>query len=196
MKIKDIVIWGLLWGAIYFVTNNLSLFAPHKLPLLPFEKNISMNEWWMLAYVSWVLYISLFCLLIKKELSYFTQLMTGLALIHGLLFIIYPVEYPRNYDLNSLCALNRFLISCDNPRNCFPSLHVSFIFLTLLAAKRLGISLKIRYLFIIWGAVIIVSVIFVKQHYVIDVLAGVLITSIYFCLFNILKNKREEGFSN
>jgi membrane-associated phospholipid phosphatase len=187
MKIKNILFWGLLWGIIYFVTNNINLFTPHELPLFPFEKNTLMNEWWMIPYVSWVIYTIIFCLLIKKRAKKFTLLMTGLVLIHALVFIVYPVEYPRTYDINSLCLVNKFLLSCDNPQNCLPSLHVSFIFLTLLISPYLGIVGKIRYLFIAWGIIIVLSVIFVKQHYIIDILGSLLITSFYF-YFVVKKN--------
>ena len=187
MKIKSIFFWGLLWGIIYFATNNINLFAPHELPMLPFERNISMNEWWMFPYLSWVIYNVVFCLSIQKEAKKFTFLMTGLVLIHALVFIIYPVEYPRAYDINSLCSVNKFLLSCDNPQNCLPSFHVSSIFLTLLLAPYLGIVGKIRYLFIAWGIIIVLSVTFVKQHYIIDILGSLLITSFYF-YFVVKKN--------
>lgn len=191
MKIKNVIFCGLLWGTIYFGTNNIKLFTAHEFPLSSFENSISMNEYWMAPYVSWLLYIVIFCLLIKRGARMFILLATILVVIHALIFIFYPVEFPRNYDLNSLCEVNKFLLSCDNPQNCFPSLHVSLIFLTLLSAKLLGISKKMRYLFIIWGTIIIVSVIFVKQHYVVDVLAGIVVTFIYFYLF---RNRLRESF--
>ncbi|MFA5163197.1 MAG: phosphatase PAP2 family protein [Patescibacteria group bacterium] len=191
MKIKNVIFFGLLWGVIYFGTNNIMLFTAREFPLFPFESKISMNEYWMIPYVSWIIYIVAFCLSIKKEARKFILLATLLVVIHALIFIFYPVEFPRHYDFNSLCAVNKFLLSCDNPRNCFPSLHVSLIFLTLLSARLLGISKIMRYLFAIWGAVIMISVIFVKQHYLIDVLVGIIMTTIYFYLF---KNRFRESF--
>lgn len=191
MKLKNIIFCGLLWGAIYFITNNLNLFTPHALPLILFEQNIVMNEWWMIPYVSWALYIVIFCLFINKEAKQFVWLTTGLVVIHAVIFVFYPVVYPRTYDLDSLCKLNQFLLSCDNPQNCLPSLHISLIFLTLLSLKFLGISQRMRYLFIIWGIIIMMSVIFVKQHYVIDILAGLIITAIYFYLLVTLKRSKN-----
>jgi membrane-associated phospholipid phosphatase len=153
-----------------------------------------MHEYWMIPYVSWVFYIVAFCLSIKNDTKKFIRLATGLVVVHALIFIFYPVEFPRNYDLNSLCAVNKFLLNCDNPQNCLPSLHVSLIFLTLLSAQLLGISKKMRYFFIIWGMIIMISVIFVKQHYIIDVMAGIIVTTIYFYLFFLFKDRLRGSF--
>ncbi|MGE5426010.1 MAG: phosphatase PAP2 family protein [Bacillota bacterium] len=190
MKIKHIVLCGLLWGIIYFGTNNIKLLAAHELPIFQFERNIAMNEYWMIPYVSWALYIAVFCLFIRRRAKEFIQFATILVVIHALIFLIYPVEFPREYNVDSLSKINSFLLSCDNPQNCFPSLHVSLIFLTILSAPLLGISHKMRYLFIIWGTVIMISVIFVKQHYVIDALGGILVTTIYFSL---IKNRLHSS---
>jgi len=180
VKIKNIFLWNLLWGIIYFGTNNINLFAPHELPLLSLEKNIAMNEWWMIPYMSWFFYNIIFCLLIKKDDKKFTLAMTGLVLIHAFAFILFPTEYPRTYDYDSLSWLSKIFLNCDNPQNCLPSLHVSFVFFTLLIASYLGIAKKVSYIFIVWGVIIMTSVVFVKQHYLIDVLAGIIVTTIYF----------------
>lgn len=182
MKISKILLWGSIWGIIYFTTNNILLFAPHSLPLLPFEIKVRMNEWWMIPYISWLIYIIIFCLMIKKNTEKFTKLITGLVLIHAFSFILFPIEYPRTYDFNSLCAANQFLLSCDHPRNCLPSLHVSFICVTIIMASRLSINKKMYYLFVPWGMIIIISTVLTKQHYIIDVLAGMMITTIYFLI--------------
>ena len=118
--------------------------------------------------------------------------MTGLVLIHGLFFSFFPVVYPRNYDINSLSWISQMALSCDQPQNCFPSLHVSFVVLTLLMTPILGLSKKIKSLFIIWGVIIISSTILVKQHYIIDVLAGIVLTMIYFAFYKASQKLTRE----
>lgn len=196
MKIKNIVLWGSLWGVIYFGVNNLMLFTPCELTPFHFEKNISFSERWMVPYISWLFYNLIFCFLIKHGAKEFTLLVTGLVLIHALIFIFFPVIYPRTYNQETLCEINKFLLSCDRPQNCLPSLHVSFIFFTLLIAPYLGISQKMHYLFIIWGIIIMISVIFVKQHYLLDVLAGIILTTIYFFVFLKTEVINKKFFSN
>ncbi len=182
MKLKEIAFWGIIWGIIYFSTNNISIFQMHTLPLLPCEKEIVFSNWWMILYVSWVLYNILFCLSITKNAKRYTALLTGLIIIHALIFMVYPTEYPRTYDYNSLCAINKLLLSLDNPQNCLPSLHVSFIFFSFLIAPSLGVNGIKRFIFVFWGALIMASVVFVKQHYVIDIVAGILLTTCYYYL--------------
>ena len=189
MKIWQILLWNSLWGFVYFGTNNICWFDPWKLPLFFWEKNISMNEWWMVFYMSWFLYNIIFCLAIKKGEKKFVALMTLLVFIHGIIFIFFPTEYEREYDIKSLCSLDRFFLSYDNPQNCLPSLHVSFVFLTLLMSSRLGVTGRKKYLFMIWGALIMVSTVLVKQHYVVDVLGAVAITTIFFLVFKIIFQK-------
>ncbi|MBI5365597.1 MAG: phosphatase PAP2 family protein [Planctomycetes bacterium] len=59
----------------------------------------------------------------------------------------------------------------DHPNNCFPSLHLSIAFLGALASGRANPRLLGPALFV--ATLIGASTLFVKQHYVADVLAGI-----------------------
>jgi len=70
----------------------------------------------------------------------------------------------------------RDVYASDQPFNDFPSLHASlstfFAIHWLRVDRRLGVPIAI------WAGLIVVSTVFVKQHYVPDVVAGVLLASV------------------
>jgi membrane-associated phospholipid phosphatase len=86
-------------------------------------------------------------------------------------FLIFPVEVPRPpLDVH---AVGSFLLSLqyrwDKPTNAFPSLHVAYCWLIWLAARD-----RTRWRVPLLGlvAAISASTLFVKQHYLLDVMAG------------------------
>jgi membrane-associated phospholipid phosphatase len=87
-------------------------------------------------------------------------------------FVFFPVETPAHWrDINQGRTLSeRFLLFVrrfDAPTNCFPSMHVSVAMLTALHAwSTLG---PLVFLF---PALIAVSCVFTKQHYLVDLPAG------------------------
>jgi membrane-associated phospholipid phosphatase len=87
-------------------------------------------------------------------------------------FVYFPVETPTHWrHINTGRSLSerfmRFVHRFDAPSNCFPSMHVSVAMLTALHAwATLG---PLAFLF---PALIAVSCVFTKQHYLVDLPAG------------------------
>jgi len=70
----------------------------------------------------------------------------------------------------------RDVYASDQPYNDFPSLHASLS--TIFAIHWLRVDRRLGVPIAIWAALIVVSTVFVKQHYVPDVVAGVLLASV------------------
>jgi len=70
----------------------------------------------------------------------------------------------------------RDVYASDQPYNDFPSLHASLS--TIFAIHWLRVDRRLGVPIAVWAALIVVSTVFVKQHYVPDVVAGVLLASI------------------
>ena len=70
----------------------------------------------------------------------------------------------------------RSLHDFDPPYNCFPPLHVAYSFLAGLTAYRVHRGLGI--VATLCATVIATSTLFTKQHYVVDVLVGVLMAGV------------------
>jgi len=70
----------------------------------------------------------------------------------------------------------RDVYASDQPFNDFPSLHASLS--TIFAIHWLRVDRRLGVPIAIWAGLIVVSTVFVKQHYVPDVVAGVLLASV------------------
>jgi membrane-associated phospholipid phosphatase len=91
-------------------------------------------------------------------------------------FILYPTVAPRPDTVAgkgfAVWGL-QFLYSADPPYNCFPSLHVAHSFVSALACWRVNRTLG--FIAVSCASLVAVSTLFTKQHYVADLLAGILL---------------------
>lgn len=82
----------------------------------------------------------------------------------------------------------RALYSSDPPYNCFPSLHVAHSFVSRLACYRVHRSLGI--VATICATLVALSTLFTKQHYILDVIAGMSLAFVAYVIF--LRNCARE----
>jgi len=75
----------------------------------------------------------------------------------------------------------QFIYDSDRPYNCFPSLHVAYAFLAALTCYRIHRGLGIAAL--VYAALIGISTLYTKQHYVVDVVAGALLAYVAYLVF-------------
>jgi membrane-associated phospholipid phosphatase len=80
------------------------------------------------------------------------------------------IERPALTGDDALTGMIRDVYASDQPYNDFPSLHASLS--TLIALHWLHVSRRVGAVVAIWAALIVVSTVFVKQHYVADMVAG------------------------
>jgi membrane-associated phospholipid phosphatase len=99
-------------------------------------------------------------------------------------FLVYPTRAPRTADVigDDFFAWSlRQLYDFDPPYNCFPSLHVAYSFLAALTAwtvhRGLGLTATV------WATLIAISTLYTKQHYVLDVIAGVMLALAAYAVF-------------
>ncbi|WP_147206180.1 phosphatase PAP2 family protein [Segetibacter aerophilus] len=156
----------------YTVVNNLTL-QRNTISFIPGEQSIPFLPWTFIIYLSAFLQ-SLFVMYhLPRPLLYKTLLSLSIAVMIGfILFLIIPLQYPRELYVNNnpLVILFRKI---DRSGNCFPSLHIvittvfSYTYCNYEKSKLKG------FLMWLWCAMIIVSVLTTKQHYLIDVLGGI-----------------------
>ena len=80
---------------------------------------------------------------------------------------------PTLTATDTLTQMIRDVYAGDNAFNCFPSLHTSLS--TVLAIHWWRVNKKIGIPIAIWVALIVASTVFVKQHYIADVLGGLVL---------------------
>lgn len=129
---------------------------------------------------------------IKKFKRVFITLFI-VIIISNIIYIIYPVQIIRP-EINTT-GLSSFLVNLvynvdDKAINCFPSLHCIFscsLIYSSLINNKLNNKLKVLVSFS--GIMIILSTVFIKQHYLIDGIAGILLYFIIQFICNIFFNK-------
>lgn len=99
-------------------------------------------------------------------------------------FLVYPTVAPRPDTVTgrgfAVWGL-RFLYEADPPYNCFPSLHVAHSFVSALACYRVHRTLG--FFAISCASLVGISTLFTKQHYVADVIAGIVLALIAYAMF-------------
>jgi len=168
----------------YLGTNYLNLFRDYYYNVaLPFEENIPFIPFFITGYTSVYLGLMLVYAVIddytvfKRTVTFFLIVST----VHLVIFLLFPVKMVRPDLTNSNGVMNmltHYYYLIDNPVNCFPSLHVAYPFagtLVLWNYKR-----KWGYLLAVMTAFIAVSVVLVKQHYIVDVVAAVVLTGLIY----------------
>lgn len=153
-------------------------------PVVPGEEKIPFLPWTFFIYI--LVYIipgSVYVVLNKKEDLFVTTraLVVGMV-VPNIIWLFYPVSYAFRPD-PALVGGTRFLkmiagfYALDTPPvNSFPSLHVTYAFLSYFAVHEFRPRLAPVYG---WLAILIsVSTLTFKQHYISDVAAGFLLAVI------------------
>ncbi|MFH1682290.1 MAG: phosphatase PAP2 family protein [Candidatus Woesearchaeota archaeon] len=155
---------------------TLKLAIDTKIPFMPM---------FVFVYISMYLLVLMPYFFVKERKS-FNSAALSYFLVMGLsylIFFLFPVKMLRPAVENSLVNLIYLL---DAGYNCFPSLHVS---LSLLSAAVCFHSNKRYWWLFIWAGVVSLSVLFVKQHYLLDVLGGILMSMLGYFFFIYLRGK-------
>ncbi len=148
--------------------------------LLPGENKIPFWPAFFIIYSSvYILPAFIFFLPYKKGHLYKMFVVFFLAsLIHYFIFLTFPVYYSLRPAVSASLA-NPFMMmiqifyQLDDPLNCFPSIHVSFAFISYYFVKRYRPE-HARATFIL-AVAIAVSTLVVKQHYILDVISAILL---------------------
>ncbi len=161
----------------YLWLNNFNLERSYYVNVaFAFEESIPFFPIAVLGYT--LVYVAMLALyfLIDEIKLFHRAVVTTLVVstAHFLLFFFLPVKMLLRPDLSMLHEgfanqLALFYFTIDQPTNCFPSLHVALPTMVtfLLWHKRWW-----RQVFLSTTIITALSVIFVKQHYIADVVAG------------------------
>lgn len=197
------VIWTLaallvLLKAMYPLFNKALpatfIFSTFVDDLIPFQPV------WIVPYVLWYLYLpGVLILLLRRDRN---ACMTGLlAQIIGITicYIIYSIFQtevirPAIPGTDVFSRMVRLIYSIDNPYNAFPSIHVlGASILTLSVIRARGIGKGTSLVCLVLGGLIIFSTAFVKQHVVLDILAGLALAAGSYFVCNKAVNSLTAG---
>jgi membrane-associated phospholipid phosphatase len=156
-------------------------------PALALDRALPLEPAWALVYGALYLFLILLPIFVIRQeplirrtvLAYLAIWITAYVF-----FLAYPTAAPRPSSVpgTGFAAWGlRFLYEADPPFNCFPSLHVAHSFVSALACSRVHRGLGLA---AVAGAALVgISTLFTKQHYVLDVVAGMLLAGIAYAVF-------------
>lgn len=180
----------------YFVIGQATAGRHHYEPYLAIDRAMPVQPSWIFVYAS--LYVCAFLLplmvvrgraLVRQSFKAYLFVM----LISYVGFLLYPTVAPR-VDLTPVRGFADWLLQVfydiDQPYGCFPSLHVAYSFVAAFACWHMDRSVGVAAG--VWAALIAVSTVYTKQHYVIDAAAGALLAAVAGALF-LWKTLPDDG---
>ena len=162
----------------YLIIPGLTRGRMLHQPELALDRLLPLWPAWAVIYISYLITPFLPVFVIRQEellrrtfLAWLLVWLTGYAS-----FLVYPTILPRpvgELGTGFFALFLRGVYDADAPRNCFPSLHVATVVVAALAIRRVhrGLGLAVGG----WAALIALSTLFTKQHYVADVITGTLL---------------------
>lgn len=208
----------LLYFPLYLAAfRYLENITPEHLHIIssPLDQYIPFLPVFIIPYLFWFVYIALpgmyflFC-----EREEFCRLMY-FGMIGMTVFLLISYVYPNGLAIRPehligesvFIKLTRYVYSVDTSTNVLPSIHVFNsigIYLAVKDSDNLRKKKGIRYASLTITVLIILSTMFVKQHSVVDVIAGLLLSCVASNLiyggraiqiwnnFNVVKYRKKE----
>jgi membrane-associated phospholipid phosphatase len=193
---------------VYFANAEQWLFGCQ--PSLEFSK-LMPNDWFkelmFMSYFSYYPMIGAFCLgiffLSYKEAPKAICLMVFSFYLYYMIYIILPVIGPQYYfnssayqaDLPYFFGKTMYLLHpLENATGAFPSSHVGLaLVMCYLAFKHVK---KLFFILFPFALGICFATVYVKEHYLIDVLAGMVSGPLFLLISNFIYNKLSRFYSS
>lgn len=180
---------------LYIFIPELMPPETRHLPELPLDRALPLIPAWALVYGALYLFLILLPIFVVRDDEHIRRTVFAYLLIwisaYLFFFIFYPTAAPRPARVIgegfAMWGL-RALYGSDPPYNCFPSLHVAHSFVSALTVVPVHRGVGV---FAVFSAILVaMSTLFTKQHYVVDVIAGVFLAFVACAIF--LRNVRQE----
>jgi membrane-associated phospholipid phosphatase len=176
------------WGTKLFQSNPIYInyYLDDKIPF-----------WGWFIYIYNMFYpfsVLAFCLLYyKDEKTYYKGVISciiGCIICYVIILLMPTIMYrpvTPNYDSFTNFVIKVTYFFDEPPLNCFPSLHCLFCFQVIISYIISKCTIKRKTWVIIFSSLIVISTLLVKQHFIYDVVAALLV-----CLLaNLLESTLE-----
>ena len=184
VTIPMVVLFALIPG--YLVVGGAVAGGPVHLPEVALDRAIPVVPGWSLVYGSLFLAAVLPAFVIHQHehldrtiLAFILMWLVALAC-----FWIYPTAYSRPARIPGGGFGEwglRVIYSADARYNCLPSLHVAQCFLAAFSCGR--VHRGVGAVATVWAALVALSTLYTKQHYVLDVVTGILLAGVAYLAF-------------
>lgn len=158
-------------------TRSIKIFIDD---MIPFNKYFSLPYQFMVIFISIVLlYFAI------VDYRYYFKLLASVLVGMFICFIVFyffptTVLRPTVIGDDFFSKFTRNIYATDNPFDCFPSIHVLSAYLPFLFVFKYNKSTFMKIYTFIGFISITLSTFFVKQHYVLDAIASLILGTILF----------------
>ena len=167
------------WLFIYFFVNRLHVDPNNRLDLaLPLDRKIPFVPQLALIYFSTYMFVVQPFILLTEARQFYWMLASfgAITVVASLIHAIVPSKIERNEilvtDGISGKMINLFQRTCK-PYGNFPSMHVA-LSVPVVGANFLVAGPTVGSITLVWAILIALSTLFTKQHYILDVLTGLI----------------------
>lgn len=168
---------GLLFCLCYFAAQLVPLREPYELRPSFIDRAIAFDPRWAWVYQSLSLMLPATWLAsTRRDLHRYARGFLLITLVGTTVFFLFPTTVPRPEVMNPNLPY-RWLNAYDRPVNCLPSQHLSLATYTTLFARAVlaGRYKAVVNVLAVWTLLIGYATLATKQHYFIDLPAGVLL---------------------
>lgn len=167
------------WLVLYFIVNRMQIEPATRLDLgTAFDQKIPYVPQFALVYFSTYIFVLQPFIILNKAGQFYWMLTSfvSISILASLIHALIPSKIER-IDQGNASGLSGYLLgifqkTCK-PYGNFPSMHVG-LSVPVVAANFLAGGPVIGFISLVWAILIALSTLYTKQHYILDVLAGVL----------------------
>lgn len=167
------------WLSIYFFVNRLKVEPKNRLDLATsLDKRIPFVPQLALIYFSTYIFVIQPFILLSEARQFYWMLASfgSITVIASLIHAIVPSKIERNEMLVAQGLSNQLIVlfqkTCK-PYGNFPSMHVA-LSVPVVGANFLVAGPAAGSIALLWAILIALSTLYTKQHYILDVLAGLI----------------------
>jgi membrane-associated phospholipid phosphatase len=178
---------SLVNAVLYLVPNHVQLRPARQLPWTALDAAVPFVPATLWIYFSDYLLVASAFLLCRDwtEVRRFVRAYFALLVVGSAVHLLWPTTFPRDGfpvsgDGITVTAF-RILRQIDLPTSCLPSMHVASSYLAAFSLWRHRPS--VRAVWLAWATAVAVSTLTAKQHYLVDVVAGLGVAAAFWALF-------------
>jgi len=165
------------WLGVYFFVNRLQVEPQRRLDLaIPLDRKIPFVPQLALVYFSTYLFVIQPFIILSEARQFYWMLASfgSITAIASLIHAAVPSKIERNELLDADGLSGKMIKLFQNickPYGNFPSMHVA-LSVPVVGANFIAVGSVMGSVTLIWAILIALSTLYTKQHYILDVLAG------------------------
>ena len=167
------------WIGVYFFVNRLQVEPQRRLDLaMPLDGRIPFVPQMVLVYFSTYIFVIQPFIVLSEARQFYWMLASfgSITAIASLIHATVPSKIERNENLSAYGLsgnlINLFQKTCK-PYGNFPSMHVA-LSVPVVGANFIAVGPAMGSVTLVWAILIALSTLYTKQHYILDVLAGMI----------------------